>query len=186
MSARLIGDLAFDPSALSSRSPDLEAPDAGTGALWARLMVAWSETDGDGNVGALSSSSNGIVLGTDRQLDETWRFGALVGYSSTSFEAEAEQASGTSDALQVGLYGSAEADGLSLRAGDGYTAGAKAWQQAIAGAMAAGDFLTFARRPENRELRRAIEKWGYLERPQTPWLRVAPKFHPRKMVLDSE
>jgi 2,3-diketo-5-methylthiopentyl-1-phosphate enolase len=66
---------------------------------------------------------------------------------------------------------------------DGYTAGAKSWQQAIAATMSSEDFLTYARRPENVELRRAIEKWGYIERPKTPWLRMAPQFHPKKMVL---
>jgi ribulose 1,5-bisphosphate carboxylase large subunit-like protein len=66
---------------------------------------------------------------------------------------------------------------------DGYTAGAKAWQQAIAGAMSDEPFIEFAKRPENKELRSAIRKWGYLERPKSPWLRVAPKFHPKKMEL---
>lgn len=65
---------------------------------------------------------------------------------------------------------------------DGYTAGAKAWQQAISAVMSPEEsFLDFARKPENKELRRAIEKWGYLERPKSPWLRVAPKFHPKRM-----
>jgi 2,3-diketo-5-methylthiopentyl-1-phosphate enolase len=67
---------------------------------------------------------------------------------------------------------------------DGYTAGARAWQQAIAASMSEEDFLQYARRPENRELRRALEKWGYIERPKTPWLRVAPKFHPKRMTFD--
>lgn len=67
---------------------------------------------------------------------------------------------------------------------DGYTAGAKSWQQAIAAAMSDEDFVEYARKPENGELRRALEKWGYIERPKTPWLRVAPKFHPKKMTFD--
>jgi len=67
---------------------------------------------------------------------------------------------------------------------DGYTAGAKAWQQAIAATLSGEDFLTCAKKPENKELRRALEKWGYIERPRTPWLRVAPKFHPKPMVFD--
>jgi len=68
---------------------------------------------------------------------------------------------------------------------DGYTAGARAWRQAIDGAMSDEDFVAFAKRPENKELRRALEKWGYIERPKSPWLRVAPKFHPKKMVFGS-
>jgi 2,3-diketo-5-methylthiopentyl-1-phosphate enolase len=67
---------------------------------------------------------------------------------------------------------------------DGYTAGAKSWQQAIAGSLSNEDFLAFAKKPENKELRRAIEKWGYIERPKTPWLRVSPKYQPKPMSLD--
>jgi 2,3-diketo-5-methylthiopentyl-1-phosphate enolase len=87
----------------------------------------------------------------------------------------------------VGEYGPdiiVPAGGGMLGHPDGYTAGAKAWQQAIAATMSDEDFLEYARRPENRELRRALEKWGYIERPKTPWLRVAPKFHPHKMKFD--
>ncbi len=67
---------------------------------------------------------------------------------------------------------------------DGYQAGAKAWQQAIAASLSGEDFLACAKKPENKELRRALEKWGYIERPRTPWLRVAPKFHPKAMTFD--
>ena len=88
--------------------------------------------------------------------------------------------------ILIGEYGKdivIPAGGGMLGHPDGYTAGAKAWQQAIAGALSSEDFLAFARKPENRELRRALEKWGYIERPRTPWLRVAPKFHPKPVKL---
>jgi len=88
--------------------------------------------------------------------------------------------------ILIGEYGPdivIPAGGGMLGHPDGYTAGAKAWQQAIAAAMSKEDFLDYARRPENVELRRAIEKWGYIERPKSPWLRMAPEFHPKKMVL---
>ena len=67
---------------------------------------------------------------------------------------------------------------------DGYTAGAQAWQQAIAAAMAGVPIADYARKPENKALRRALEKWGYMERPSTPWLRVAPKFHPKPFKME--
>ncbi len=67
---------------------------------------------------------------------------------------------------------------------DGYTAGAKAWQQAIAAAMCGQDIVEFAKKAENRELRRALEKWGTIQRPRTPWLRVSPKFHPKAMRIE--
>ena len=67
---------------------------------------------------------------------------------------------------------------------DGYTEGARAWQQAIASVMEDVPIAEYARKPENHALRRALEKWGYIERPETPWLRVAPKFHPKPFVFD--
>jgi 2,3-diketo-5-methylthiopentyl-1-phosphate enolase len=89
--------------------------------------------------------------------------------------------------ILVGEYGPdivIPAGGGMLGHPDGYTAGAKAWQQAIAGTMSDEDFIEYARKPENEELRRAIEKWGYIDRPKTPWLRVAPKFHPKRMKFE--
>ena len=89
--------------------------------------------------------------------------------------------------ILVGEYGPdivIPAGGGMLGHPDGYTAGAKAWQQAIAATMSDEDFVECAKRPENKELRRALEKWGYIERPKTPWLRVAPKFHPKRMKFD--
>ncbi len=86
----------------------------------------------------------------------------------------------------VGEYGPdivIPAGGGMLGHPDGYTAGAMAWQQAIAATMSDEGFLAYAKRPENKELRRAIEKWGYIDRPTTPWLRVAPQFHPKPMKL---
>ncbi len=68
---------------------------------------------------------------------------------------------------------------------DGYTAGAQAWQQAIASVMEDINIADYARRPENKALRGALEKWGYHERPVTPWLRVAPKFHPKPFKLEA-
>ena len=67
---------------------------------------------------------------------------------------------------------------------DGYTAGAQAWQQAIASVMEGVPIQDYARRPANKALRRALEKWGFIERPKTPWLRVAPKFHPKPFVFE--
>ncbi len=67
---------------------------------------------------------------------------------------------------------------------DGYTAGAQAWQQAIAAVMSDIPLPDAARKPENAALRRALEHWGYMTRPKTPWLRVAPKFHPKPMKFE--
>ena len=67
---------------------------------------------------------------------------------------------------------------------DGYTAGAKAWQQAIASVMEDVPITEYARKKEKIALRHALEKWGYIERPVTPWLRVSPKFHPKPFKME--
>lgn len=58
----------------------------------------------------------------------------------------------------------------------GYTAGAKAWQQAI-DATLKGIPLTEAAK-EYPELKAAIEQWGIRKRPQTAWGYAGPDFHP--------
>lgn len=64
---------------------------------------------------------------------------------------------------------------------DGYTAGAQSWQQAIAAVMAEISLPVAAKKSENKALRRALEKWGYMERPKAPWLRLAPAYQPKPM-----
>jgi len=59
----------------------------------------------------------------------------------------------------------------------GYTAGAKAWQQAIEVVMSGRSLKDAA--PQYPELNAAIEKWGIPERPRTHWLRADPRFHPK-------
>ena len=62
--------------------------------------------------------------------------------------------------ILVGEYGPdlvIPAGGGMLGHPDGYTAGARSWQQAIAAAMSGANIIEFAKKPENRELRRAIE-----------------------------
>jgi 2,3-diketo-5-methylthiopentyl-1-phosphate enolase len=89
--------------------------------------------------------------------------------------------------LLVGEYGpdiAIPAGGGMLGHPDGYTAGAAAWQQAIAATMSGEDFIEYARKPSHRELRRALERWGSIERPKTPWFRASPKFHPKPMKLE--
>jgi 2,3-diketo-5-methylthiopentyl-1-phosphate enolase len=59
----------------------------------------------------------------------------------------------------------------------GYTAGAKAWQQAIEVVMLGRSLKEAA--SDYPELHAAVEKWGIPERPRTHWLRADPRFHPK-------
>jgi len=92
--------------------------------------------------------------------------------------------------ILVGEYGPdivIPAGGGMLGHPDGYTAGAKSWQQAIRGSMDTEtdeEFIAFARRPENKELKRALEKWGMPKRPSSHWLRASEALRPHAMKMD--
>ena len=60
---------------------------------------------------------------------------------------------------------------------DGYRAGARAWIQA-AEAVTEGIPLEEAAKGQP-ELRSALDHWGELKRPSTPWLRAGPQYHPK-------
>lgn len=60
---------------------------------------------------------------------------------------------------------------------DGYEAGAKAMRQAIDAVMQ--DISLEEHAKTNPELQTAIDQWGVLQRPHTPWLRISPKFRPK-------
>jgi len=94
---------------------------------------------------------------------------------------------GVAEAI-IGEYGPdiiIPAGGGMLGHPDGYTVGAQSWQQAIAAVMDDIPLLEAAMKPENKALRRAIEKWGYKERPKAPWLRLAPEYQPTPMKFDN-
>lgn len=60
---------------------------------------------------------------------------------------------------------------------DGYTAGAKAWRQAIDAIMNNMPIPEAAKK--NPELKAAIEHYGYYQRPKTPWFYASPEFIPK-------
>jgi len=58
----------------------------------------------------------------------------------------------------------------------GYTAGAKAWRQAIDAVKAGKTLVEYAK--DHAELRAAIEQWGIRKRPRTAWGYMGKDFHP--------
>jgi len=61
----------------------------------------------------------------------------------------------------------------------GYTAGARAWQQAIEATMQDVPLPEAAK--DKKELRAALEKWGTLKRPEVRWFRASPKYYPQPL-----
>ncbi|KRE08000.1 hypothetical protein ASE63_21960 [Bosea sp. Root381] len=74
-------------------------------AVWGQGFGSWGHASGDGNAARLNRSTGGFFIGADAPVFDTWRFGAVAGYSRTSFDVKDRRSSGASDNYHVGLYG---------------------------------------------------------------------------------
>jgi len=90
-------------------------------AVWGQGFGSWGHTDGDGNAARLNRSTAGFFIGADAPVFDTWRFGAVVGYSSTNFDVKDRHSSGLSDNYHLGLYGGTSWGDVAFRSGVAYT-----------------------------------------------------------------
>ncbi|WP_370435040.1 autotransporter outer membrane beta-barrel domain-containing protein [Microvirga sp. TS319] len=90
-------------------------------ALWGEGFGSWGHTDGDGNAARLNRKTGGFFVGLDTPVFDTWRFGAVAGYSNTSFDMKDRYSSGSSDNYHLGLYGGTQWGNLAFRTGAAYT-----------------------------------------------------------------
>jgi outer membrane autotransporter protein len=89
-------------------------------AVWGHGFGSWGHVDGDGNAARLSRSIGGFFIGADAPVFDTWRFGAVAGYSHTNFDVKDRHSSGVSDNYHVGLYGGTAWGSVSFRMGAAY------------------------------------------------------------------
>jgi len=90
-------------------------------AVWGQGFGSWGHADGDGNAARLKRSTGGFFFGVDAPVFDTWRFGAVAGYSHVSFNASDRHSSGSSDDYHVGFYGGTRWGDFAFRAGTAYT-----------------------------------------------------------------
>ncbi len=90
-------------------------------SFWSHGFGAWGETRSDGNAAQLSRNTGGMFIGADAPVFDTWRFGAVAGYSQTSVDVKDRNSSGSSDNYHVGLYGGAAWNDVAFRTGATYT-----------------------------------------------------------------
>lgn len=90
-------------------------------AVWGQGYGAWGRSNSDGNAARLSRSTGGLMVGADVAVFDNLRFGALAGYSRSTFDAKGTSASGESDNYHLGLYGGGQWGALALRTGASYT-----------------------------------------------------------------
>ncbi|NSX04284.1 autotransporter-associated beta strand repeat-containing protein [Cupriavidus gilardii] len=96
-------------------------PESSRPSGWVRVFGAWGSHDGNGNAGAMHSSTGGILLGADSAVSQNWRVGVLAGYSHTNVDVDSRHSSGSIDNYHAGIYGGGQWGALGLRTGAAYT-----------------------------------------------------------------
>lgn len=90
-------------------------------AVWGQAFGSWGHWNSDGNAARLNRSIGGFFVGADAPVFNTWRFGAVAGFSRTTFDARDRASSGSSDNYHLGLYGGTQWGDLAFRTGAAYT-----------------------------------------------------------------
>lgn len=88
---------------------------------WMRVLGTWGEMDGNSNTAKLDRNLSGFILGSDRQLDETWRAGAAVGYTRSDLSASQRQSDATVNTTHLAAYVNSQYDALAVRLGAAYS-----------------------------------------------------------------
>lgn len=126
-----VGASSMPVTAYGANGPQAAPATADRAAVWAQGFGAWGHANSSGNAARLTTTTGGILMGADAPVFGsgpfgTWRFGALAGYSRTTFNARDRFSSGESDNYHLGLYGGTQWGNLGLRAGLAYT-----WHQIV-------------------------------------------------------
>ncbi|RMR14879.1 Autotransporter protein with acid phosphatase passenger domain [Pseudomonas amygdali pv. ulmi] len=93
------------------------AGDASRGVVWTQAIGATGQTDSSRDASGLETRTSGLLFGADVPLDDTWRIGALAGFSNSSFDLRHASGSTDSDNYHLGVYGGAKWGQLGLRLG---------------------------------------------------------------------
>lgn len=88
---------------------------------WMRVLGTWGDMSGNSNTAKLDRNLSGFVLGSDRQLDDTWRAGAAVGYTRSDLKASQRQSEATVNTTHLGAYLNSQFDAVAVRLGAAYS-----------------------------------------------------------------
>lgn len=109
----IMTDTNGQPAAIAANTDGL--------AVWGQGFGSWGHWNSDGNAAKLDRSIGGFLLGADTSVFDTWRLGAVAGYSHTSLTEDTLGSTGSSDNYHVGLYGGTNWGDLGFRTGAAFT-----------------------------------------------------------------
>jgi outer membrane autotransporter protein len=116
-----VGAAAMPVMAYADGGPQYVPATTDRFAVWGQAFGSWGHWKSDGNAAGLNRSIGGLFLGADAPVFDTWRFGAVAGYSHTNFDVRDRASSGASDNYHLGFYGGTSWGDLAFRTGTAYT-----------------------------------------------------------------
>lgn len=85
--------------------------------VWAQAFGSWGATSGDGNYARSERTTTGLAGGADAALGASGRIGIAAAYTKGRTDVTARGSRADLETIHLGVYGSAEAGALRLRAG---------------------------------------------------------------------
>ncbi|QWG18721.1 autotransporter outer membrane beta-barrel domain-containing protein [Bradyrhizobium sediminis] len=116
-----VGAVAMPVMAYAGGEPMLAPATTDRFAAWGRGFGSWGQWNGDGNAATIKRDIGGFFVGADGLVADTWRVGAVSGYSRSNFRVADRNSSGSSDNYHAGLYGGTQWGDLAFRSGLAYT-----------------------------------------------------------------
>lgn len=112
-----VGAAAMPVMAYAAGGPQYVPATTDRFAVWGQAFGSWGHWNGDGNAARFNRSIGGFFIGADVPVFDSWRFGAVAGYSRTSFNVRDRASTGSSDNYHLGLYGGTAWGDFALRTG---------------------------------------------------------------------
>ncbi|QWG23765.1 autotransporter outer membrane beta-barrel domain-containing protein [Bradyrhizobium sediminis] len=116
-----VGAVSMPVMAYADGEPMLAPAATDRFAVWGRGFGSWGQWNGDGNAATIKRDIGGFFIGADGLFADTWRVGAVSGYSRSNFRVADRNSSGSSDNYHAGLYGGTQWGDLAFRSGLAYT-----------------------------------------------------------------
>ncbi|MFZ2154972.1 MAG: autotransporter domain-containing protein [Bradyrhizobium sp.] len=116
-----VGAVSMPVMAYALGEPMLAPATTDRFAVWGRGFGSWGQWNGDGNAATIKRDIGGFFIGADGLVADTWRVGAVSGYSRSNFRVADRNSSGSSDNYHAGLYGGTQWGDLAFRSGLAYT-----------------------------------------------------------------